>query len=324
MPSEFPKILYLAASAYSGTTLLSLLLDSHPDCCTVGHTVGWRYGPDERFACSCGQALEECPFFRHVAARFAEQRVSFDFRNFGTDYRLSENERVNRVLTGNLPGLRSSALERARDRFVRLVPDWRRRLDGQDRANEIFIRAALDWKSARIYVDNSQNPHRLRHLRRLNPYRLQALHLLRDPRGVALSDRKSHNWPIVLGVRTWLKHQGAIARLIGETDGWHQLTYEDLCDDPTRALGELHRFLGVTPQAVAGEIRPQAHHVLGNTMRLAPSAIAKDQRWRDELSRSEIAEANRELARWLARVPIARPGARILRPAVERYLELGT
>jgi hypothetical protein len=44
-----PKVLFIACSSFSGSTLLSFLLNTHPDIVTAGHTIGWRYKKGEVF-----------------------------------------------------------------------------------------------------------------------------------------------------------------------------------------------------------------------------------------------------------------------------------
>jgi hypothetical protein len=105
---EMNRSLYITSSSYSGSTLLSFLLNTHPEIFTVGEMDGWNYGEDETFECSCGRILCECPFFRRVARAFADEGLPFDYRDFGTMYRLARSARFNRYLLGSLPASSST------------------------------------------------------------------------------------------------------------------------------------------------------------------------------------------------------------------------
>lgn len=71
------KLLYVASSSFSGSTLLAFLLNTHPDIFTVSEMEGWNYGENEEFSCSCGNTLEHCPFFNEVAHTFQRDGLPF-------------------------------------------------------------------------------------------------------------------------------------------------------------------------------------------------------------------------------------------------------
>ncbi len=158
------KLLYICSSQFSGTTLTSFLLNSHSAIATIGHTTGWQYAGDEDFRCSCGSRIRDCRLFSQIRATFEEHGLPFDPQNFGTDFQLADNARVNQVLTGPVPGLRSSSVEHVRDALVRGVPRYRRRLATQERANLLLMQTVLDFYNAFVYLDNSHSPYRFRRL----------------------------------------------------------------------------------------------------------------------------------------------------------------
>lgn len=83
------KVLYIACSSFSGSTLLSFILNTHPQMTTVGHTVGYPFTPEEDFRCSCGAPLPECPFFSRMAVVFRENGLPFEYDRFGTRFGFS-------------------------------------------------------------------------------------------------------------------------------------------------------------------------------------------------------------------------------------------
>jgi hypothetical protein len=282
------KLLYIACSSYSGSTLLSFLLNTHPKIMTVGHTTGWHFSDTEEFFCSCGERIEKCPFFNHVRRAFEARKIPFAFNDFGTEYLLSENERLNRLLTAGSPYLPSSAMEKARDGVVRLVPGFAARLSRQDLANRTFIEAALDYGGAEVYADNSHGPHRLRHLSRISDLALYPVHLVRDPRGVVLSHMKHRGWSADFAAWKWLDEQADIARVLQEFDRRATVHYEDVCDDTDAALARLHAFAGLEEVPVPEDFKSVEHHILGNKMRESSSRISSDRRWESELSTQDL------------------------------------
>jgi len=284
------KFLYITSSSYSGSTLLSFLLNAHTDIVTVGEMDGWNYGRDVVFPCSCGAPLSACPFFQSIAAAFHQAHLPYDPRNFGTRYRLVQGARLDRYLTAELPRIRSTTLETVRDRIVASVPRFARILARQDLANLVFMRTAIGARQAKVFVDACKTPYRLRHLRRIADLDIHVLHLVRDPRGVTLSNMKKKGFDASLAIRLWIHEQVAICRIAAEFPHTMLLYYEDLCEAVDQTLAAIHRFVGVVPQPAPADFRSVQHHILGNDMRLATtSRIVNDSRWTRELHATDEA-----------------------------------
>ncbi|MEM9386278.1 MAG: sulfotransferase [Pseudomonadota bacterium] len=275
--------LYLCSSQFSGSTLSAFILNTHPGVATVGHMTGWKFAADEDFRCSCGEPLQTCPFYNSVSEAFAKHELPFDFRDFGTGYRLHADDRINRLLTGAVLRMQSSAVEGARDRLVNLVPAWKRRIATTNLANVTFTQAALAWGKAEVFLDNSQDPYRLRYLAAIPQLSLRSLHLVRDPRGTSLSMMNHAGWDAELSARQWLRRQTDIARIAAEASDSLLVHYETLCEDTDAELRRIHEFAGLTPHPFDGDFKAGEHHVLGNTMRFRGGEIKLDERWKREL-----------------------------------------
>jgi hypothetical protein len=283
------KFLYITSSSFSGSTLLAFLLNAHPDIVTVSEMDGWNYGPNEVFPCSCGAPLSGCAFFRRIAGAFGDAGLPFDFREFGTRYTLVQNARLNRYLTGQLPRVQSTRLELLRDRLVTALPNFARLLARQDRANMVFIQTALAARRGTVFLDACKTPFRLRHLRRIRDLDIHVLHLVRDPRGVALSNMKKKGYGASLAIRLWIDEQVAICRVAEEFPKRLILYYEDLCAAVDDTLAAVHDFVGVPPRRPPADFRSVEHHILGNEMRLASTAaVVQDSRWMRELSEADL------------------------------------
>ena len=290
------KVLYINCSSYSGSTLLSFVLNGHRDMFSIGHTTGWSFAPDQPFYCSCGEEIQDCPFYRHIAECFRRAGFAFEFSNFGLGYRLARNNRLNRCLTARLPLVAWPGLERLRDRLVARVPALAGRLRDIDRRNRCFIEAALAYLDASVFVDNSHSPYRLRFLRAAEGLDLARLHLVRDPRGVAFSNMALRRVGPARATTMWIRDQVDICRIAqapirGQAPGdLLRIHYEDLCDETDRTLGEIHRFVGLSHQPFSGDFKDKEHHILGNVMRLGASKIVKSTKWRDELSAEDLGQ----------------------------------
>lgn len=288
-----PKVLYLASSQYSGSTLASFLLNTHSRFTTVGHTTGWYFDNEEDFRCSCGDTLGDCPLYTRVSARYTAYNLQFDIRNFGTKYELISNERLNRYLTASLPLIANSRLETLRDQVIRSFAPSAQRIEQQNRANFAFITSVMNYANASIFVDNSHDPYRLRHLTAAKQFSLSTLHLVRDPRGVALSCIKHAGWTMETSIKIWLRRQSDICRIANEIGRpILRVYYEDLCTNVDETLAKIHEFSGEIFESFKGDFSEVEHHILGNAMRLRGGKIRLDERWRSDLSKSQIELAN--------------------------------
>jgi hypothetical protein len=283
MSSPARKLLYISSFQFSGSTLLSFLLNLHSRMASIGHATGWRYGPDEDFRCSCGQRLPDCALFKTMPEAFRQAGLPFDFRHFGTKFELAGNERLDRYLLASLPFVQSTRLEAWRDRLIGLIPAARRTLARELCANEVMMSRVLAHLGAEVFVDNTHDPYRLRWLRLLNDFQLFNVHLVRDPRGVAWSSRKNSGLTPEVAVRLWLRRQADILRISPELPATLRIYYEELCTDADAALARIHRFAGLEPEAFPGDFKSKEHHILGNQMRLGTGGVKLDTRWREEL-----------------------------------------
>jgi hypothetical protein len=276
-------VLYVAAFQFSGSTLLSFLLNDHDDITTVGHMMGWP-SAGEDFRCSCGARLTECPFYDAIKRAFEAEKLPFDLRDFGTAYSLARNQRVNRILTSGLPLVERSSVELTRDWLVRTIPALRRKVAQIDRANRTFIHTALRLNNASVFVDNSHSPYRFRHLTRIDGLALHYVHLVRDPRGTVLSAMTNLKWDLETATRLWCRQYTRAARIASEAERSLRMFYEDLCSWPDKALAEVHRFVRIEPRPFSGDFKRKPHHILGNEMRLRSGKVTLDERWRRDLT----------------------------------------
>jgi hypothetical protein len=285
--------LYIASTAYSGSTLLATLLASHPAVATVGGvSSARRHDHMDGFQCSCGRVIGECPFWRQVVFAM-RQRGYDDFRL--DDFRVGFDRDAgpaSRMLVGSLG---FGPLEDARDAIAAAWPAHRRRMRAIAGRSEAVARLVLEITGAHVFVDTSKERMRARYLLPNLEMDGRAIHLVRDPRGVVDSvlRRGRADGDAAAAARRWARTHGAILRALDHLPYDRRLLvrYEDLCLDPRAELDRVYRFLGLDPSAASEPTvpGPGGQHVLGNKRRLTGiGEIRLDERWRSNLDGDQL------------------------------------
>jgi hypothetical protein len=293
--SRLPRYLFIASSAYSGSTLYSYLLGTHPDVATISDVSGTRRkGRMDEFACSCGKLMKECRFWRDLGQVAKQHGVdSFDLEGFRLGFDDADPAWLGRLQARSL---RWSILESLRDMALRPLGSDRK-MHAIGARNWAFAQALSDLTGASAFVDASKERMRIRNLARFLPTDLFVIHLVRDVRGVVNSTVRREKWDLTprQAARRWAQTNASILRQLREVPAEQQIRilYEDLCRDPDASLRQSFRFLGVDPDARLDQ-RNEVQHLLGNQIRMnGQHEIRLDETWRQRLS----AEAQNEILR---------------------------
>jgi len=114
------RLVYILASSYSGSTLLTLLLANHPEISTIGELKASALGDVGKYVCSCGRPILECRFWKQVGAKMAAMGAEFRLEDFGTHFRAS-GPVCDRILRASLRG---KVFEKMSGKsFAREIPD---------------------------------------------------------------------------------------------------------------------------------------------------------------------------------------------------------
>jgi hypothetical protein len=282
---------FLAGSNHTGSTLLALLMDMHPQIASVGETSlsrGYAIGAGH---CSCGEWIRECAFWTGIFQAVTEQGVELNAFNWSNDYRY-RNIVMHRMLS-----------RLSHNRYVRraqlaasdMLPGHRSRIERVNRANVLFTRAVLEGTGARVFFDTSKYAARFHHLLRIPDLDVKVIRLVRDARGFAGSEKKrGHGAEYAANV--WVRQQEVITDIIRGLPSERVLLvrYEDICADPRHWLRKLHVFLGVDPMDTPLTVRPRSHHVLGNPIRKSETVTVRaPEDWRERLSEAEVSAVMR-------------------------------
>jgi len=247
------RVIYIAGTSHSGSTLLDLMLNAHPEIFAGGemlklnrqlqvkNTRRGTYAP-----CACGApSLWQCAFWSAVDGR--------------------TRETVGRSLT---------------DLDVRDQSE----LDPARAPNAVVFKAMSEISGKNFVVDSSKLPKRLSYLMRFKELDVYPVHIIRDPRGQIHSVRRKHGGFLKHIFRYELIH-AQISRMLKSIP--HSVVrYEDLVRDPATTLRGVLEPLGLSfdPRQLAWA-EAVKHEVAGNHMRFdASSELVLDETWKRGLA----------------------------------------
>jgi hypothetical protein len=286
---------YLTSPPFSGSTLFSFLVNTHPQIATVGEMTGLVKSKDpETYRCSCGQLIRKCGFWLQVAEQMTSRQFAFDPGFFDTRIRLGNSNLAQRILSNSL---KSSVLEHLRSRALKLWPRQHQRLQYLLDRNKALAASILQVTGRPVFFDASKNPMAIQHLSSQPDIDLRVVHLARDVRGTSLSRRtngRETNWR--RAVNDWVRANRTIERQLRtlSPNRWIRIRYEDLCRAPEVTLNRFYEFCGVVPHGLPQTFDSVEHHIVGNRMRLAGAGqIRLNESWRRVLTLDEQACAEK-------------------------------
>jgi hypothetical protein len=155
-----------------------------------------------------------------------------------------------------------------------------------------FYKLTLDLQGTSTFVDGSKSWRTARLLARglaAAGDEVTIVHLVRDPRGFALSQR-SRGLGRDLRTAAWLwADLHGRGRSLADIAPYSVLRYEDLCAQPQVELHSLFETLELPKESVVGPtLHPEKNHLIGNPMRKRfDGTVQLDERWRTELTDAE-------------------------------------
>ena len=253
------KIVFIASTSHSGSTLLDLMLNAHPEVVSVGEIK--QIGRYARLArklgrtprCTCGAAnLKECPFWR----------------------------RIDGILTaGHGLGLGDLNVENYA------------KVETFNVDNVLLYNAVSMVSKKACIVDSSKHLNRLQLVIDHPELDVFPIFLLRNPKGQICSALRKTGKPeenaygFMRLIASYVRTNYRIHRLIAHRR--HAVVhYEQLIADPVATLTSLMKMLGLAfhPHQLDWASQ-ERHNIGGNRMRFETSnELRPDQRWRDKLT----------------------------------------
>lgn len=245
------RVIYIAGASHSGSTLLDMMLNAHPEIVSLGEVYKLHIAPRKLrtkiyFRCSCGaDSVSRCPFWIRV------------------------NELTLKAANESLSEL---DLQNYRD------------LDGRTAPNAVLFRAVAEAAQESFVVDSSKSPRRLSYLMQVKGLDVYPIHLIRDPKGQICSAlRKRSNFFKSL-LHYEVVHEQLRRRL--KSVPHTVVRYEDLVREPERTLRVVLEPLGLEfdPRQLQWA-EQEKHLVAGNSIRrTTTSKLVLDERWKESLS----------------------------------------
>lgn len=268
------RVLYIAGSGRSGSTILDRVLGQLDGFFSVGELVNlWERGLVAGRRCGCGVAVPQCPLWSAVLAR-----------GFGAPGSVDAGRMValgrRRVRPGSLPSLLA-----ARGRTI--APDG----DEYRAALARLYRAVHEHTGCRVIVDSSKSPAYAELLATLPGAEVFIVHLVRDPRATAYSwlrqkrlpdfgdNRLMVRLPPLVSARRWILWQTGTELLWRRRpDRYLRLRYEDLLSDPRSAVWRIAALVDESPPRLPFTsdrvVRLEAtHSVSGNPNRFGTGEV---------------------------------------------------
>lgn len=293
-PDDRIRVVYVMGAGRSGSTVLDVVLGSHPEVFGTGELIHvFREEAMHRANCACGEPRDVCPIWTQVRSRWCDLTGRSDITDHRELYR-----HFCHIQSFDL-GIRS---------WVRL----RRRPSRQSeqlrvclQQTEALYRSIAEVSGRRVIVESSKNPLRARLLCLIPELDVRLIHLVRDARGVAWSRMKSLHQsresgipreispkPVTVSAAYWSlmnRYSEQVCRAFPERPS-ARIHYEDFIACPTdtlNAVGELVSldFSQVAARLAAGEPMNPGHLYAGNRVRTGgPIHLRQDCEWADNLT----------------------------------------
>lgn len=277
-----PKVVVIGAWDRSGSTILANLLGTADGIVSVGEVNNlWQRGAADDRPCGCGEPFSRCEFWRPVMSEAFGDRST----------RLVETTAAHDRL-GNLTMLLGGITGRSQRDIARYA-------EGLGR----LYRAIAARSGAAVIVDSAKKPWHLAIAATLPEVEVYVLHLVRDPRGVVHSLRKTASYDLDVTRPRQLDRIGTTFTALGwryrnlllaaggrRHPRYRRLHYEQFAAAPRREVSEILKWLGQRDDALAvnddGTVSlPVNHSVSGNPVRFrrGVTPIAVDDEWRTGL-----------------------------------------
>jgi hypothetical protein len=282
-------VLLIAGAARSGSTLLDRVIGMHDGFCSMGELQFiWGRSFGENQLCGCGMPFHECPFWREVSDTA-----------FGVEPGDVDHEAATR--------LKSFVDDKRHLQWLLLKapPRFRAELTAYGDLLERLYSTILDVSSARVVVDSSKDPRHGFVLSRLKRFEVHVVHLIRDPRAVAFSWKRTRRRPeihwksqdmmvqqTVAASARWTAHNALVELLGASAASYCRVRYEDFVVDPGATVAKVlapYEWIDAATAAARQVILEPSHTVAGNPMRFktGPLDIRLDDEWRLAMPRRD-------------------------------------
>lgn len=224
------KLVYIAGSGRSGSTLLARILGEIDGCINIGEALRWWYDLERMGRsrpCACGRMVDECSFWKDFS-----ELVPESVQVFATKY----------IRIRYIPFI---ALMKNTSWFR---DEWTQYLNSVKR----FLYHIQKKTKKDVIIDSSKNAANLfavMQIPEINPY---VIHLVRDSRAVVSSWTKPKadlkGYPVYKPISWWISYNLSVDMLKPKLHHYYRLRYEDFVREPAEYLKEIAAFLDLNHQ----------------------------------------------------------------------------
>jgi hypothetical protein len=295
------KLVYILGTSFSGSTLLSFLLDDIPNVVSVGEAEGNPsiFNLSESTMCSCGDTIGACPFWVSVYQKMSSYGIDFNPDNWNMQFSVPTSHMLKRLLF--LP-LHNWFLDSIRDSIVFKTKTYGDRFREIGQRNLRLMQTVTELRNASVFVDASKDPRRPVFLLRYCGIEAYIIHLVRDSLAYVTSARKHESADISQACRRWNLSMNHAHRLKSHwpQKRWLTVKYEELSLKPKVTLSQICSYIGLDNVEINPQLKKDdRHHILGNPMRLeANEQIKLDVTWRSALKENEILIIKEKTKKW--------------------------
>jgi len=299
------QVLYIAGFGRSGSTLLGNIVGSADGLFSTGELHLLWTALAKGSGCGCGERVDRCPVWSAVLDRLASDRGAAPDPAEVREWQLAEARVVHTPRLLKLAG-RGDSGRPTLDRYAGLMGD--------------LYRAIASVTGARVIVDASKTTADAAILPRVDAIDPAWVHLVRDPRAVAVSQARArptldahretemHRRGVIESAARWVTANRLTGRLRAAHPGRSTLLrYEDFAAAPRDAVSGLLDLVGAPRDAVSFTddrtvVLGDNHTVWGNRSRFTSGEvqIKPDEGWRGA-SRLTLATTTLLTAPWLGR-----------------------
>ncbi len=301
------RYIYICSAGHSGSTLLDLLIGSHPRITSLGEISQLSKNVALNTLCSCGAPVRVCPLWsdvlREVGLAIGVDPM-IDPYGLHLGYPLAssvidEARQTRRYLAVRrlVLGLYFARLKLNLPMLEYLIPGMSIGVRNNIRIYEAVCRHA----GSDAVVDSSKSYLKAVALYRQHPERVRIIFLTRDGRAVLWSNLR-RGTSRAAAIRDW-RHQYTRAvpllRRWVRPEHMMHVGYEALASETRGTLDSICRFVELPFDETMLNFRAKVHHVAnGNRMRMSTSAdIQSDVAWRTHLSKDDLDYFEREAGR---------------------------
>ncbi len=267
------KVVYVSPMGHSGSTLLDLMLNQHPQLQSVGEVLFIKEWIEEGYNCSCGKSLYKCSFWGDIISKL-------------------ENVSHLQVLF-NSWGDNNSANFRKYNASIAKYTEATKQL-----LQKVVVKSGKE-----IIIDSSKSLGRLKALALSGEFELNVIHLIRNGLGYVNSlrtplsrpsineSKKTKTSSIVKSTIRWRVRNLSLEKIarVKPDIKYYQLRYEDLCIYTDKKMQEVCDFIGINyvPEVLTPGLG-NIHNIGGSRWRYSskPIEIKLDEKWKGDLNKT--------------------------------------